>query len=370
MGVKIETMESVFQPRPEGKPTLESRVVAAAESALAEQQHVNAIDVLTGMRLLAPDHVDAWRKGRIPILEEAIQASPGKVANSLEIFRRWAESRGLQPMETRFVRATRTGVEELQVIGTKYAGLESAFRVRYVSPTLSSTKLEKLRERSDKPPERVVFLNRRDSACSECGADLPSGGLLSLEADQALCLACAGMAHLEFLPRGDTALTRRAAKYSELHAVVVEFSRSRGRYERQGILVTEAALHQAEQECVADAPDRARQRVKAAAAREKEDAIAVEQMIAKIQALFPGCPPSEARHIASHTAVRGSGRVGRSAAGRKLDSEALTLAVQAAVRHRHTNYDQLLSQGVDRASARAAVRDQIDQILDAWRWGI
>jgi len=363
-------MEPVFRPRRGSKPTLEARVVAAAESALSGQQHVSAIDVLTGMQLLTPDRVDAWRKGRIRILEEGIQGSPAKVAGSLEIFRRWAESRGLQPMEARFVRATPAGEQELQVVGPKYAGLEEAFRVRYVSPALSGSKLEKLRERTARPAERVVFLNRRDSACSECGADLPSGSFLSLEAEQALCLACAGMPHLEFLPRGDTALTRRAAKYSELHAVVVEFSRSRGRYERQGILVTEAALRQAEQECVADAPERARQRVKAAAVREKEDAVTVEQMIAKIQALFPGCPPSEARHIAAHTAVRGSGRVGRSAAGRKLDSEALTLAVQAAVRHRHTNYDELLIQGVDRASARAAVRDQIDQILDAWRWGI
>ena len=171
-------------------------------------------------------------------------------------------------------------------------------------------------------------------------------------------------------PRGDAALTRRAAKYSPSHAVVVEFSRSRGRYERQGILVAEAALRQAEEECAADAPQRARARAHAAEARTKEDAVTVERMTAKIRAMFPGCPPAEARHIAAHTAVRGSGRVGRSHAGRKLDSDALTLAVQAAVRHRHTNYDELLAQGLERASARAAVRDQIDQILDAWRWGV
>lgn len=121
---------------------------------------------------------------------------------------------------------------------------------------------------------------------------------------------------------------------------------------------------------VADAPERAHQREKAATAREKEDSVMVEQMIAAIQALFPGCPPLEARDIAAHTALRASGRVGRSAAGRKLDSDALTLAVQAAVRHRHTNYDKLLGKGVDRASARTEVRDQIDRILDAWRWGI
>ena len=145
-----------------------------------------------------------------------------------------------------------------------------------------------------------------------------------MEKDQPLCLACAGMGDLEFLGRGDTALTRRATKYSTSRAVVVEFSRSRGRYERQGILVTEAALRPAGEECAADAPARARKRVASAEARKKEDAVTVEKMTAKIRAMFPGCPPSEAERIAAHTSVRGSGRIGRSEAGRKLDSDALT----------------------------------------------
>ncbi|MGO9789040.1 MAG: DUF2293 domain-containing protein [Solirubrobacteraceae bacterium] len=58
--------------------------------------------------------------------------------------------------------------------------------------------------------------------------------------------------------------------------------------------------------------------------------------------------------IAHHAAVRGSGRVGRSAAGRALQSEAIELAVLASVRHRDTRYDELLMSGVDRASARTA----------------
>jgi hypothetical protein len=71
--------------------------------------------------------------------------------------------------------------------------------------------------------------------------------------------------------------------------------------------------------------------------------------------------------IAAHTALRGSGRVGRSAAGRALDSEALKLAVVAAVRHGDTRYDDLLMAGVDRAQARAEVREEVAQVLDGWR---
>jgi hypothetical protein len=54
-----------------------------------------------------------------------------------------------------------------------------------------------------------------------------------MEAEQPLCLACAGLADLEYLPAGDTALTRRASKYSQRTAVVVRFSRSRQRYSPQ-----------------------------------------------------------------------------------------------------------------------------------------
>src|SRR5256884_7249799 len=51
------------------------------------------------------------------------------------------------------------------------------------------------------------------------------------------------------------------------------------------------------------------------------------QMTGEISRLFPGCPPKVAQTIAEHTARRGSGRVGRTAAGQSLEEEALTLAV-------------------------------------------
>jgi hypothetical protein len=78
------------------------------------------------------------------------------------------------------------------------------------------------------------------------------------------------------------------------------------------------------------------------------------------------CPPSEAVAIALHTAERGSGRVGRSASGRALDEGALRLAVIASIRHKHTHYDTLLMQGLDRSEARWAVRDKIEEVLSSW----
>jgi hypothetical protein len=89
-------------------------------------------------------------------------------------------------------------------------------------------------------------------------------------------------------------------------------------------------------------------------------------MAGKIRAFFPGCPPSEALAIARHTAERGSGRVGRSASGRALDEAALRLAVTASIRHKHTDYDKLLMQGMERSEARWAVRDKIEEVLSNW----
>src|SRR5438093_2884826 len=106
----------------------------------------------------------------------------------------------------------------------------------------------------------VVFSILRDSKCVECGEELWKGNFLFLEHGRPLCLRCADLDHLVYLPRGDAALTRRATKHSALSAVVVRFSRARGHYERQGILVEESALQQAEEECLDDAGQRAARR--------------------------------------------------------------------------------------------------------------
>jgi hypothetical protein len=57
---------------------------------------------------------------------------------------------------------------------------------------------------------------------------------------------CVGLGDLVFLPAGDANLTRHVKAKSQRSAVVVRFSRSRDRYERQGLLVEEAAMSDAE----------------------------------------------------------------------------------------------------------------------------
>jgi hypothetical protein len=353
--------------QPDRYEEVKKRVVSAAEAALAHHQYVSAIDVLTGTGLLAPTHVEFWRKGRIDFLEQVIQGNLKKISQSMAIFRQWALEKGLKPRETHYKRGTRNGNVDLRFSTSGDPNIEKAYRTHYVSPALSERKQVLLQEKLSKAAQPVVFEILRDSQCLECGTEIERGSFLLMEAGQPLCLPCARLADLEYLPSGDAALTRRATKYSGRTAVVVRFSRSRGRYERQGILVEKAGLEKAEQECTADADERATGRARGAVHRREQDREFVTRMTKQIAILFPGCPTREAAAIAEHTATRGSGRVGRTTAGRNLEEQALSAAVAAAVRHTHTNYDELLAGGSDRAFARRQVADRVDEILAAWR---
>ena len=213
----------------------------------------------------------------------------------------------------------------------------------------------------------VVFRVRgKDSRCSECGEEM-RGALLRKEGERGLCMECSEMGDLVFLPAGNTALTRRASKYSPLRAVVVEWSRTRKRYERQGILVADEAIVRAEKECLGDGELRRRQRIRNAERREVLDARYVERFAAEIRRRYPSAPPVIEETIAAHACRKYSGRVGRSAAAKELDPEMIDLAVIAYLRHRQTDYDELLMTGYDRGAARSAVRDRVDEIRHRWR---
>lgn len=88
-------------------------------------------------------------------------------------------------------------------------------------------------------------------------------------------------------------------------------------------------------------------------------------MAAEIVRLFPGFPATRAEAIARHAGARGSGRVGRSAAGRALDPRAVTLAVAASVRHEDAGYDELLMAEVPRSTAREQVGAEVQCILES-----
>ena len=183
----------------------------------------------------------------------------------------------------------------------------------------------------------------------------------------ALCLSCADLDHLVFLPSGDAALTRRARKHSTLSAVVLKWSKARKRYERQGLLVEEPALQQAETDCLADEDARAQRRIREAQRRAELDLTYIKQFAERVRQLYPKCPAKTATSIAEHACTKYSGRVGRSAAAKALDGHAVRWAVAAHVRHVETPYDELLMNGWERAEARHQVEDAVQAVLAEWQ---
>lgn len=207
-----------------------------------------------------------------------------------------------------------------------------------------------------------VFIAHREVQCAECGEELGRNAWITLDNQKgAVCLSCADLEHLAYLPAGNTALTRRARKNSRLSAVVLKWSRARKQYERQGVLVEEGALQEAEAECAAD------ETVRAAERRAELDEKYIESFARRIRDMYPGVPVGREKVIAVHACRKYSGRVGRSSSAKTLDAEAVKLAVIAHLRHMETDYDVLLTKGYERYEAREQVRQQVEEMLDKWQ---
>jgi hypothetical protein len=349
---------------------LQDRVLRAADTLLRKNGTVGLLELLTEMNFVHWSHVEQWRRANpaYRYICEHIQCGADKLKQTQQHFHDWARALGLATVQAEYARRSVTGTVPLQFTGNADASQEALFRTHYARADLSDKQQAKLEQKLAKVEDLVVFIAVSDSTiCSECAQDMPRGTFFTLEQQQPLCLECADMDHLVMLQAGDVAMTRRAKKYSPLSAVVTKFNRSRKRYERQGLLVSEAALARAEDECISDADIRAARRKSAAAMRTVVDAKFIQQMTKAIQALFPKCPSVEAKEIATHAAERGSGRVGRTAAAQELDERPLTLAVIAHIRHIHTSYDTLLMQGTDRQQAREMIREKVEQVLGKWR---
>jgi hypothetical protein len=210
------------------------RVTQAAESALAEQGYVSPLDVLLGLRWIDGGMVARWRQGQIECLEATIQTNPPRVAEAMMLFWSWVAQQGLVASETQYVARTPQR-QTLRFSRSGDARIEVAYRTHWVSPALPEKKRERLAAQASRPPELVVIQPLKDAwQCHRCGG---SGGLLVMENAGPACLRCVGLDDLAFLPAGDALVTRRAKAKSARCAVVVRFSRSRKRYERQGLLV-------------------------------------------------------------------------------------------------------------------------------------
>ncbi len=230
---------------PQNRKKLADRVTKAAEAALAAQSYVSPVDVLVGIGWLDPGAVKRWRQGQVDYLERALQTNPSRISEAMTLFRSWATAKGLVPSETHYVART----PQRQTLRFSNSGdptIEQLYRTHWLSDELSTRKRERLAEKASRAPELVVIqLLNAAWTCHRCGG---TGDLLIMENPGRACLRCVGLDDLEFLAAGDALLTRRVKAKSARHAVVVRFSKSRRRYERQGLLVEPQALTQAQRE--------------------------------------------------------------------------------------------------------------------------
>ncbi|MGY3440200.1 MULTISPECIES: hypothetical protein [unclassified Bradyrhizobium] len=157
----------------------------------------------------------------------------------MQLLQAWASARGLSAGETAYVDRTPQR-RPLRFSRSGHPAVEASYRTHWVSSELSETKRARLEQRASRAPELVVIQPLNEEwRCHRCGG---TGDLLMMENPGPACLRCVGLDDLEFLPAGDAKLTRRVKASSARYAVVVRFSRTRGRYERQGLLVEPRAL--------------------------------------------------------------------------------------------------------------------------------
>src|SRR5712692_10572133 len=230
---------------PENRSKLADRVIKAAEAALAAQSYVGFIDVLVRIGWLDPGAVKRWRQGQVDYLERAVQTKLSRISEAMKLFRSWASAKGLVPSETSYVARTPQR-QTLRFSNSGNPTIEQLYRTHWLSDELSTRKRERLAEKASRAPELVVIQPLHAAwTCHRCGG---TGDLLIMENPGPACLRCAGLDDLEFLAAGDALLARRVKAKSARHAVVVRFSKSRRRYERQGLLVEPQALADAQRE--------------------------------------------------------------------------------------------------------------------------
>lgn len=224
---------------------------------------------------------------------------------------------------------------------------------------------EKL-EKPEKPDTPVVFDIVRPSVCSVCGDELGSGCMIMVRDGKAICAECGEFDHLRYLPSGNRAVTLRATKYSRAVLVVVRWSRSRKRYERQGILAEKEAIEQAQEECLTEKDLSRVREMSEAMARGYISQQYLDAFSAMLGERWPGCPAEDATFI-SEQATRW--RWARSEQVPEPTPELVDTAVLDRIRHRHTEYDRLIFGGMEREKARAQMAAEVEKIVQAWRAG-
>src|SRR5258708_10278859 len=178
--------------------------------------------------------MERWRRGQIDCLEGGMQVDVQRILEALKLFQSWATRKGLSASPTDYV----AGGPQRQTLRFSRGGdgaIEALYRTHWVSRELSEKKRERLAEKASRAPDLVVVQPLKSEwTCHRCGG---TGDLLMMENPGPACLRCVGLNDLEFVPAGDTLLSRRVKGENTKGAVVVRLNPSPRRHQRPRLFV-------------------------------------------------------------------------------------------------------------------------------------
>jgi len=110
------------------------KVACAVQVLLQRGKVVAPVDVLVGMGLLMPEHLEAWRFGRVPYLERVIRCNLTRLSRLLRILQFHAHDLELIPSITVYMRWGKGPKQRLRFTKTGDKGLEEAYSRHFVWP--------------------------------------------------------------------------------------------------------------------------------------------------------------------------------------------------------------------------------------------
>jgi hypothetical protein len=110
------------------------RIARAVEAILQRGKVVAPVDVIVGMGLLTRDHLEDWRRGRVPYPEKVIDCNLARLSRLLRVLRFHAHDLNLKPSWTAYVRWGKGPKQRLRFTKTSDPRIEEAYATHFVSP--------------------------------------------------------------------------------------------------------------------------------------------------------------------------------------------------------------------------------------------
>ncbi|PGH06098.1 hypothetical protein AJ79_06632 [Helicocarpus griseus UAMH5409] len=222
------------------------------------------------------------------------------------------------------------------------------------SKTAPKSAVRKKRPKSNSGPRVPRELRRALEKQKEVGEKLGDASLEEIRTD-----AQGPPPDYVFVPKGDVYITRNCrTRCHEARQTVYTVYNPKSR--RTLGLYVPTDIHTA---VTLSAADTQSARAQAVAQKDLRDSTKARELL---ETHFPNMPAQSLEKVLGHAFLKGSRRVGRSG---KIESDEVKvrLAVEAHIRHEHTDYDRLLDCGVEWKEARARVRAKVNQVLALWQ---